>query len=137
MIGGITKIPADSELGMALLNALSNPANGDPAKKDYGIEARVLIDAFQDITRANPFRIGALVTPNSFGLTRYTFSKDEPLLVVDTYLPRNADADKSGNSCDRNDMDIVVRRGGDMIRFPVESWRFTHYTGPIEPVPDA
>ena len=137
MIGGIMSIPVGSDLGKALSEALDKKANGDDGPKDKGTEARVLIDAFKDIRRSNPFTVGALVMVNNYGAQRYKFANGEPVLVIETYAPRSDSVPGSNASFDCNDMDVFVRRCGDYIRLAVESWRFTHYTGPIEPVPDA
>lgn len=139
MIGGIMNIPMDSDLGKMLAEAIEKKngnGNEQPAIS-YDVEARVLIDAFQDIKRPNPFQPGSLVMPSTYGAEKYNFDPKGPLLVVSTYPADGASPARDfSKAIDRPDMDIMVRRDGAWIRFSAESWHFQFYNGPIAATAD-
>lgn len=134
MIDGIMNIPVDSALGKMLAEVIEEKngnGNEQPAIS-YDVEARVLIDAFQDIKRPNPFQPGSLVMVNAYGAEKYNFDPKAPILVVSTYPADGASPARDfSRAIERPDMDVMVRRNGAWIRFAAESWHFEFYNGPI------
>jgi hypothetical protein len=126
----------ESVLAKAVMNSLAEEADtGAICKRPPELEARRIIDLFNDLKRNGEFRIGDLVTWKP-GLKNGRYpEKNYPAVVTRVYEQPLVRSDmESGSNHFREPLDLVilVDTGDEVSEFHVDSRRFRHYNGPIE-----
>lgn len=108
--------------GDLLIRAAAARAGLDPSVAPE-IEAQVLRDLLEERQRRCPFQVGDVVEQIAH-LARYKTDIGIVSRLLDT--PIRADFDGTATDCD---MIILVRMGGAVCEFAVESWRFRKREG--------
>lgn len=126
----------ESVLAKAVMSSLAEDAEaGAVCKRPPELEARRIIDLFNDLNRAGQFRVGDLVTWKP-GLKNGRYpEKNYPAVVTRVYEEPLTRSDmESGSNHFREPLDLVilVDTGDEVSEFHVDSRRFRHYNGPVE-----
>jgi len=131
---------ARGEAKMDVVKVEERNSGESPPKRDKALQARVLKDMQDAVTRKNPFVVGDLVEQIP-AYNSYRFPDAGYLaLVVDVFEPLNIQQrvrrGRSEGPTAREDMVILCAVGDGeterWVEFSVESWRFQAYTGPVE-----
>lgn len=126
----------ESVLAKAVMSSLAEEAEASPVcKRPPELEARRIIDLYNDLKRSHDFKVGDLVTWKS-GLKNGRYpEKNYPAVVTRIYPEPLTRADmESGSNHFREPLDLVilVDTGDEVSEFHVDSRRFKRYSGPIE-----
>lgn len=116
--------PAHEILAKVLADGIREASERSNSAQPKDVQARVLLDMLPAVTRPNPFKVGDLVEQTE-AYARYKSG----LAIVSAIGPEN-DTEQDG-SVARMDMRVLTFVNNTWVEFPVESWRFHKYEGPI------
>jgi len=126
----------ENVLAKAVMSSLTDDSETETvSKRPPEIEARRIIDLYNDINQHYSFTVGDLVTWKP-GLKNGRYpEKNYPAVVTRLYdNPLSRDDMESGSNHFREPLDLVilVDTGDEVSEFHVDSRRFKPYKGPIE-----
>jgi hypothetical protein len=126
----------ENALAKAVMSSLTDEGESDQVtKRPPEIEARRIVDLYNDLHAKEPFAIGDLVTWKQ-GLKNGRYpEKNYPAIVTRIYdAPLNREDMESGSNHFREPLDLVilVDTGDEVSEFHVDSRRFKPYKGHIE-----
>ncbi len=126
----------ENALAKAVMSSLGEESESNTGgKRPPEIEARRIIDLYNDMNTTSRFAIGDLVTWKQ-GLKNGRYpQKNYPAIVTRIYdEPINRSDMESGSNHFREPLDLVilVDTGDEVSEFHVDSRRFKHYDGGID-----